>query len=235
MRVRLKIYRKKPGERARTDEYEVDVDPDTSVLDVLEEISLRQDPSLTFNHACHHGVCGACGMVINGVERLACITKIGEVARNGVVTIEPLKGFDVISDLYVDYGEMFRKIGRVKPLSLVSEGELRVKNVPSYVSNPRAKLDDCIECGICYSACPIANTSEEYLGPAAIALAYRAEAFRKDEERIRLVNSFYGVWSCHVAFECSNLCPVGFNPGEMIMKLRKSLLLRDLLSLLRRR
>jgi len=235
MRVVFRIYREKNGKKPYFQEYTIEVDPESSVLDVIEKIALREDPSLTFNHACHHGVCGACGMVINGVERLACITKVKDVIKNGVVTVEPLKGFKVISDLYVDLSEMFRKIDAINPVSLIKTKPLVVSDLPEYISTTRVKLDDCIECGICYSACPIANSSKGYLGPAALALAFKAEKVNNDEKRVKLANSIYGVWGCHVAFECSNLCPVGYDPGSIIMRFRKQLLVKTLFSLLGRR
>lgn len=235
MKVVFRIYRKKNGVKPYFQDYTVNVDPDSSVLDVIEKIALKKDPSLTFNHACHHGVCGACGMIINGVERLACITKVKDVVKDGVVRVEPLKGFKVISDLYVEMNDMFYKIESINPVSLIKTKPLAVNDLPEYVSPVKVKLDDCIECGICYSACPIANSSERYLGPAALALAFRAEKIRSEEKREKLANSIYGVWSCHVAFECSNLCPTGYDPGSMIMMFRRQLLVKRLLSFLGRR
>ncbi|ABL78524.1 succinate dehydrogenase/fumarate reductase iron-sulfur subunit [Thermofilum pendens] len=212
MRYRLVVRRYKQGWReAEYRAYEVDVDPDTSVLDALEKVSLEQDPTLTFEHACHHGVCGACGMVINGVERLACVTRIGEVARGGVVVVEPLRGFRVVSDLAVDKSRMFSQYALVEPGTLE-----RVDGVVEL-----EKLFDCVECGVCYSACPIANTFPEYLGPSVIALAYRSS---KDGKVPAVLDSRRGVWACHAAFECSVRCPVGFKPGETIMKVRRGFL-----------
>jgi len=191
--------------------YEVDVDPDTSVLDVVEKISLEMDRALVFEHACHHGVCGACGMVINGVERLACVTKIGGAARNGIVVLEPLRGFRVISDLAVDKSRMFKQYALVKPGT-----HEKVNGVVGI-----EKLLDCLECGICYSACPIANTFEEYLGPSVIAMSYRSTI---DGKIPAIIDTRKGVWACHASFECSARCPADFKPGETIMKIRKGLL-----------
>ncbi|MGB9709053.1 succinate dehydrogenase/fumarate reductase iron-sulfur subunit [Infirmifilum uzonense] len=215
MRYKVVIRRYKDG-RISFDTFEVEANPSESVLDVVERISIEKDKTLVFEHACHHGVCGACGMVINGVERLACITRIGDVARNGVVVLEPLRGFKVISDLAVDKSRMFGRYRLVAP-STLEKLELRLNNA---VSIPREKLYDCLECGICYSACPIANTFPEYLGPSLLALISRS-----GNERVpRVVDSRRGVWGCHAAFECSVRCPVNFKPGESILKLRRNII-----------
>lgn len=212
MKYRVIIRKYKAGWREpKYVSYEVDVDPETSVLDVVEKIGLEKDRTLAFEHACHHGACGACGMIINGVERLACITKIGEVARNGIVVLEPLRGFKVISDLAVDKSRMFKQYALVKPGTHEKVvGTVEVE-----------KLLDCLECGICYSACPIANTFEGYVGPSVIAMSYKSSSNGKVPA---IIDSRRGVWACHGSFECSARCPVDFKPGETIMKIRKELL-----------
>lgn len=228
MKYRIVVYRYKRGwSKHRYDTFEVEADPEDSVLDVIERISLKFDRTLVFEHACHHGACGACGMVINGVERLACITKIGEVAVGGTVVVEPLRGFPVISDLAVDKSRMFRHYSK---LDIETLEKLEKPNVdlPEYAAIPREKLYDCIECGICYSACPIANTYGEYMGPALLAIAYNTALQTGSLERVKLADSREGVWSCHGAFECSVKCPVDFKPGERIMRFRSMLLGRRL-------
>ena len=217
MKYRVVIRRFKNGE-SRFDSFEVEADPGESVLDVVERLSLEKDKTIVFEHACHHGVCGACGMVINGVERLACITRIGDVAKGGVVVVEPLRGFKVISDLAVDKSRMFGKYRYVSPTTL-ERLELRLDGAVIR----REKLFDCLECGICYSACPIANTFPEYLGPSLLAMVSRAGT----EKIPAIVDSRAGVWGCHAAFECSVRCPANFKPGESILTLRRRILSRE--------
>ncbi|MEZ0345770.1 MAG: 2Fe-2S iron-sulfur cluster-binding protein [Infirmifilum sp.] len=214
MKYRLVIKRFKNG-KAWFDTFEVEADPEESVLDVVERVSLKKDRSIVFEHACHHGVCGACGMTINGVERLTCVTKIGDVAKGGVVVVEPLRGFKVISDLAVDKSRMFGKYSYVSPSTLeklfMNHGAASIE---------REKLFDCLECGICYSACPIANTFPSYLGPSLLAMVSKSGNARVP----RIVDSRSGVWGCHGAFECSVRCPADFKPGELIMRLRRRML-----------
>jgi succinate dehydrogenase / fumarate reductase iron-sulfur subunit len=210
LKVRLVVRRWKEGWRApRYDAFEVEADPSESVLDLVERVSLKLDPTLTFEHACHHGVCGACGMVVNGVERLTCVTRVGDVARNGVILVEPLHGFKVVSDLVVDKSRMF---------SRYPDDTRTLERVAAQVE----KLWDCVECGICYSACPVACTYPSYLGPSVLAWAFHRAV---EEGKVTApVASRSGVWSCHAAFDCSEKCPVNFQPGEKIMRLRRLLL-----------
>jgi len=216
MKYKVKIFRFKPGwKKPRYDIFEVDADEEEYLIDVLERIRIEYDPSLTFTHACNHGVCGSCAVKVNGIEKLACTTKMGELGRE--IVVEPLDGFPVVSDLVVDYTRMFKSLQQVKPPNILKETKIETQ-VPEYVSQVREKFSTCIECGICYSACPIANTYMEYLGPAALARVL------EKEEVPPIVDSKKGVWSCHMVFECSSRCPVNYSPGEKIMKLRKTIL-----------
>src|SRR5574340_1164799 len=105
-KVTFKIYRKKDGEKLHYDSFTIDVDPDEYVLDAIERIWAFHDRTLTFRHACHHSTCGACGMRVNGREKLTCITTFRSVTRDGgACIIEPLRNFPVVSDLVVDIGK----------------------------------------------------------------------------------------------------------------------------------
>lgn len=162
-----------------------------------------------FRHSCHHASCGSCGIRIQGRERLSCITPAFGVARGGVLRLEPLRNFPVLADLVVDMGSLARKLEGVKAQV--------VKDVPS-----AKQFENCIECGLCISACPIAATSRDYLGPAVLAAAGR----NMDSIDVRSqVEGSNGVWRCHSAFECTEVCPAGVEPASAIMNLRKELLI----------
>lgn len=189
-------------------EFHVSISQDAYVLDALEA-AWNQDSSLLFRHSCHHASCGSCGMRIQGRERLACITPAFEVARDGVLTLEPLRNFTVIADLVVDMSPLAQKL----------------QGVGAHVLTGRVtgwhRFETCIECGLCISACPIAVTSVSYLGPAVLAAAAR----NMDIPEVRAqVESEHGVWRCHSAFECTEVCPADVQPASAIMNLRKTLL-----------
>ena len=200
MIVKFRIFRAQEG---KYEEYEVEAEEDSSVLDCLEKLRLSEVEDLVFNRACHHGVCGACAMRINGVERLACLTKVEEVVEEGTITLEPLSGFKVIKDLLIDPSPMFSK------LSLVGASMLEV-------SDGVVKLDDCVECGSCYSACPMYSVFRDFLGPAAIHFASKSP---EDVIPTRKVY-FDGIWACLTCRRCWEVCPYQVDVPKDARKLR---------------
>ena len=221
--VSFRVYRQKTGKAAHYDTIKLDVDPDEYVIDAVERIWAYHDRSLSFAHACHHSTCGACGMRVNGVEKLTCITPIHTIAKNGgTVQIDPLRNFPIITDLVVDMGPLYRRMEQVghRPVVPLSEEPaglpVRKSNDGEYI-----RLSDCIECGLCISACPVAASTPDYLGPAVLAGALQ-HGIKSQPELLKLVDSEDGVWRCHSAFECTQVCPSYVEPGTKIMQLRRN-------------
>jgi succinate dehydrogenase / fumarate reductase iron-sulfur subunit len=228
--VTFEIFRKKGDEPTHFDAFKLEVDPDEYLLDGVERIWAFHDKSVVFRHACHHSTCGACGMRVNGVEKLTCITPIREVTSDGgVVRIEPLRNFPVVSDLAVDMGKLYLDMDLVghhsvnpdtmeaiqaeaRPFGPVSDGQDFVR------------LSDCIECGLCISACPISSSTDAYLGPAVLAGAQQC-GLAGNDSLLCLVDHQDGVWRCHSAFECTAVCPSFVDPGWRIMELRKQVII----------
>jgi succinate dehydrogenase / fumarate reductase iron-sulfur subunit len=231
--VLVKIFRSDPGDRARRyDQFRVPVGPRTTVLDTLLAVRRTQDPSLTVRHSCLHGSCGTCGMRVNGREVLTCVTRLD--GQGDPVVIEPLAGAPVVGDLVVDMTDFYRRLEPAgRPLIRASEGfgqEAIQTATPASgtgrVPEDRERFEDCIECGLCLSACPIAG-DPRFLGPAALAAAERIleEPRGTDPRAVRgWVDDAHGAWRCHAAFECSTVCPAGADPGRAIMRLRGRLL-----------
>ena len=232
--VRYQIFRQKEGEASHFQDFLVLVDPEEHVIDGLERIWAYQDPTITFEHACHHGVCGSCGMRVNGEEKLTCITKIQDVTFDGgTIKLEPLRNFSVISDLVVDMTPLYavmELVGEKQIYTLteapLGKGIVKPSNNTSITSNI-TRLGDCIECGLCVSACPIVASDEEYLGPAALA-AIHYQGKQGVEKLLSLLDSASGVWRCHSAFDCSAVCPAELDPSGRIMALRKEIISRRL-------
>jgi succinate dehydrogenase / fumarate reductase iron-sulfur subunit len=224
--VTFQIYRKKGAEASHFDEFKIEVDPDEYVLDGIERIWSFHDRSLVFRHACHHSTCGACGMRINGAEKLTCITLMRDVVHDGgVVRVEPLRNFKEISDLAVDMGSMYQRMDLVgqHPVNWDTQEAIQAEARPAgpvRKGEDFLRLSDCIECGLCISACPISASSPDYLGPAVLAGAQQ-NGIHGDPKVFHLVDSEDGVWRCHSAFECTAVCPSFVDPGRRIMDLRK--------------
>jgi succinate dehydrogenase / fumarate reductase iron-sulfur subunit len=189
-------------------DFQVTIAENAYVLDALEA-AWAQDSSLMFRHSCHHASCGSCGMRIQGKEKLACITPAFEVAKDGVLRLEPLRNFPVLADLAVDMSSLAYKLEGVGA------------HVLTQVISGSQQFENCIECGLCISACPITATSKTYLGPAVLAAAIRNADLPQVRSRVAGDD---GVWRCHSAFECTEVCPAEVEPGSAIMNLRKNLL-----------
>jgi succinate dehydrogenase / fumarate reductase iron-sulfur subunit len=233
-KVTFKVYRQKADAAPYFDDFKMEVDPQEYVLDGIERIWAFYDRSLVFRHACHHSACGACGMRINGVEKLTCITPIHAVTRNGgTIKVEPLLNFPVTSDLVVDMSLFYDRMEQADyaQVTPVQEAPIHkgIKPSKSQMEGHQGmlRLADCIECGLCISACPVALTSPEYLGPAVLA-AIQAGACRDcSHQLIDLADSQGGVWRCHSAYECSEVCPSFVEPGWRIMDLRRKIIMHQ--------
>ncbi len=208
--------------------YVVRVAPDAYVLDALEAAA-RQDSTLLFRHSCHHASCGSCGLRVNGRERLACITKVAEVDRLGrPIVLEPLRNLPLLGDLLVDMQPLMARLESVglPPLRAREDGGA-ARALSGSVEEGITRFESCIECGLCVSACPVAGSDPRYQWPATLAAAARllAEPRGRDPAGVtRLVDGEHGIWRCHGAFECSEVCPAQVDPAAAIMGLRQRVL-----------
>lgn len=224
--ITLKLSRQKQGEKAHYQEIRMDVDPDENVIDLVERAWAFHDRTLVYAHACHHSTCGACGMRVNDREKLTCITPVRSVVSNGgTLKVEPLRNFPVVSDLVVDMGELYRRMEAVGHHSVHSDRQEAIQPEarpagPAAAGEDFLRLSDCIECGLCMSACPVFGSTPDYLGPAVLAGAHQA-GLEKRPALYDLVDSTNGVWRCHSVFECTAVCPSNVDPGWRIMELRR--------------
>lgn len=225
MRVVYSIERCDParGGDPYVQAYDVQAEAHERVLDGLLYIKSNLDGTLGFRRSCAHGVCGSDGMVINGVERLACKTLVRDVAQHDgdVVTLGPLRHLRVERDLMVDQDEFFAKYRDAKPYFVPPAGtEPEKERLQS--PEEREAFDDataCILCASCYSACPVLDVNQRFLGPAAIVQAARFNFDSRDaglEERALTLNGPDGVWSCENHFQCTRVCPRGIKVTKNI-------------------
>ncbi|HZD74454.1 MAG TPA: succinate dehydrogenase/fumarate reductase iron-sulfur subunit [Actinomycetota bacterium] len=219
----FRVFRWRQGDEApHYDTFQVQTSPDTTVLEALLGIRTHQDPSLTLRHSCLHASCGTCGMRVNGREVLACVTPVAPLTEP--VVVEPLANLPVVSDLVVDMGDFYAHLAPSgRPLVRASE---LVAGSPG-----GSRFEDCLECGLCVSACPVGGSDPAYLGPAALAATWRVVAEPRGADPVAVldrVDDQNGCWRCHVAMECSRVCPAGVDPAGAIMSLRHELVRRHL-------
>jgi succinate dehydrogenase/fumarate reductase iron-sulfur protein len=224
----LRVRRFEPGVYSqRWDSFEVPLADRTTVLDALFYVLRQHDRTLAFRCACRAAMCGSCGMVVNGSERLACRTPFAEVAGSGVVRVEPLRNLPVLKDLVVDTEQFFGKYRSIEPFVMLEPGMTRPAEIPAE-DRLRQEIGeglDCITCGACYSACPMVAIDPDYLGPAQLLRAFNVlEDVRETEDAWRLradVFGRHGVWRCHGISECTRVCPKGLDPSRAIRRLKR--------------
>jgi succinate dehydrogenase / fumarate reductase iron-sulfur subunit len=229
------ISRQKGQEPRRFQSFVLEVDPDEYVLDGVERIWAFHDRGLTYRHACHHSTCGACGMLVNGVEKLTCITSIRSVTHNnGTLKVEPLRNFPVVSDLVVDMSGFYSHLADTGFNQVASLSTAALPHEQPPTAGEFERLVDCIECGLCVSACPSALTSETYYGPAVLAAAQLVYNQSRDSALIHFADNHDGAWGCHSAYECSAVCPSNVDPAWRIMDLRKKTIAHRIKHLLKK-
>ncbi len=220
VRLRSRRGAQAAPDSAQFQEWSVEVMPDETVLDALELVRLEHDETLMYRQGCHHGSCGTCGCRIDGVERLACVTRIDELESDSI-TVEPLDGFPHLGDLVVDIRPLYRQLESDWSLTRESEGAKK-KPLAAGLDGLR-RLEDCIECGCCISACPIAGDQRPFVGPAALA-ALNRQRLNQPEEATRWLTRAAeptGENLCQRAIDCSRRCPTGVSPARHIAELRR--------------
>ncbi len=215
------IRRSWPGQGAKPywQAYEVSCEPEWMVLDALSAAA-AQDPTLAYRQSCRHGICGACAMNIDGLNRLACETRVADLAER--VKMSPLPGFPVVRDLVVDLTRLYENYAAMKPylIPAVSPPERERLQTPE----ERGELDglyECILCGACTSACPTFWGNEDFPGPQAFLQACRFVVDSRDKGLPERREALKDIWRCHAILNCVSACPKGLNPFEAIGKLRR--------------
>jgi fumarate reductase iron-sulfur subunit len=223
-KITLEIFRYQPDDdpEPRFQNYEVPLKKDWVILDALNYIKDEIDGTLSFRWSCRMGVCGSCGMMINGYPKLTCAAFLESYAP-GPIRIEPLEYFPVIRDLVIEMSGFLDKLKKVSPwIMRKDEGDV----TKEYLQTP-SQLDDykqysmCINCMLCYSACPVFGLEPDFIGPAALALAQRYNMDSRDEgakQRMEMLNGDNGLWQCTFVGDCSAVCPKNVDPAGAIQR-----------------
>ena len=221
----------RPGRRLTGRTITVDLEGHRSVLDGILQAKDREDGSIGIRCSCQAAICGSCGVRVNGQAKLACNTKLErrgrERADDGAIVVEPMGNMPVLKDLIVNMDAVhWKKVQRVVPW-LLPAGDPPERE---YVVPPESMIDvtqsmACIHCGACVSDCLSLEVDPLFIGPAALAKAYRFVGDPRDaqdEERLRdLAEDPHGIYDCTHCFSCVEVCPKGVAPMDQIMRLRR--------------
>src|SRR5213076_1724259 len=249
--LRIRRFDPRSGEAAYWDEHSIDMEEHNSVLDGILHVKNERDGSIAIRCSCQQGICGSCGVRINGKPGLACNTHLEEAAQRGhglgwnppqdedgasgsgegqklpMVLVEPMGNMPVIRDLIVDMDAVhWRKIERVTPWLInkepVPEREYIVPHENMVdVTQPMS----CIQCGACVSDCLAMEVDPQFVGPAALAKAYRFVGDPRDAQQFDRLKDLsedpHGIYDCTHCFKCIEACPKGVAPMSQIMRLRR--------------
>jgi succinate dehydrogenase / fumarate reductase, iron-sulfur subunit len=240
--LRIRRYTPESGEAATWQDYPIELDGHRSVLDGVLQAKDRIDGSIGIRCSCRAAICGSCGVRINGKPALACHTHLEEAAKTAhgmgwnppdegqttpVITVEPMGNMPVIKDLIVDMDAVhWAKIQRVTPW-LIPDGPPPERE---YIVPPESMIDitqtmACIQCGACVSDCLAMEVDPLFIGPAALAKAYRFVGDPRDGQHFERLKDLsedpHGIYDCTHCFNCIEACPKGVAPMSQIMRLRR--------------
>jgi fumarate reductase iron-sulfur subunit len=229
-------YRPEQESEPTTQPYRVPLREGWTVLDGLNYIKDHLDGTLSYRSSCRMGICGSCGLTVNGEPKLSCATFLASYTPESI-RVEPLNNFPVVRDLVVDITDFMRKLVKVTPW-VVRDDEL--PQAHEYLQTP-AEMNEyqqysmCINCMLCYSACPIYALNPAFIGPAAIAVAQRYNLDSRDQGalvRSDVLTASDGVWGCTSVGECTSACPKGVDPAGAIQRYKLTAATESLKALL---
>ncbi len=230
MKVNLSVRRYDPasGGDTRFQQYALDMPEHATVLDSLIQVREFVDGTLALRCSCRSAICGSCAMRIDHKGRLACKTKIADLVKNEgeQILVEPMGNMPVVKDLVTDMEVHWGKVRQVVPW-LQPEGPEPERE---YLVHNDAMLDlahtmNCIMCGACVSDCPVLEVDTRFIGPAALAKAYRFAGDPRDgyqKDRLEFLSGVPGgIWDCTRCNMCVEVCPKDVRPMDKIMQLRE--------------
>ncbi len=224
--IELEVLRYDPqnGGEPRFQMYQVPWRAEWVVLDALNHVKEQIDPTLSYRWSCHMAVCGSCGMMINGEPKLACKAFMRDYPDR--IRVEPLGNFPIERDLVTVVDEFMAKLARVKPWLIPKEP--KALEAGPYHQTPAdlkryKQFTLCINCMLCYAACPEFALIPKFVGPAAITLAHRYNLDSRDggrDQRQEEIAATEGVWECSFAGACSEVCPKHVDPAAALQQVK---------------
>jgi len=246
MEITFQIWRQQSEETPYFQSYILDIEAGETVLDALLRIQGEQDGTIAFRKNCRNTICGSCAMRINGRSTLACkenctqeVARLRaqgllstDAAKRPILTIAPLGNLKVVKDLVVNMKPFWDNLKAVDPYVSTASRQIPERE---FLQTPaeRAKLDqtgNCILCGACYSDCNAVEVNPNFVGPHALAKAYRTLADSRDDQTLDRLEQYNqgtdGVWGCTRCYYCNTVCPMDVAPLDQISKIKSAILKR---------
>ncbi len=227
MRVKITVKKFNPDvdQKPYPRDYFVEAGRGMTLLSALLAIKAETDGTLTFRASCRAAICGSCLMQVNGSQKLACKVPLKEeLEHHGKIEVGPMANMPVIKDMVVKMDSFWEKIRAVTPYLVTQEGKEVPTEALKGLHENLHNADGCIMCMACLSACTSAEVSPGFLGPAALAKAYRFQADPRDQAhvpRLEALQGPNGIWDCVRCVFCVQVCPKDVRPMEQIVRLRR--------------
>ena len=218
-----------PQSTPRMQRFELEEADTMTLFIALQEIRQTQDPSLQFDFVCRAGICGSCGMVINGRPALACRTLTRDLPDT--ITLAPLPAFELIGDLSVNTGKWMRGMSERLETWIHNQTlqDVDIDNMEQAMEPLLAEkiyeLERCIECGCCIAACGTAQMHDDFVGAVGLNQIARFRLDPRDERSdgdfYELVGDESGVFGCMTLLGCEDTCPKNLPLAAQIAFLRR--------------
>jgi len=226
----LRFNPQEPGSVPRMQTYEIEEAEGMTLFIALNEIREKQEPSLQFDFVCRAGICGSCGMMINGRPALACRTLTKNLEPE--ISLAPLPGFELIADLSVNTGKWMRGMSeRLEAWVHINNQEIDLTRLEEKMEPELAEkiyeLDRCIECGCCIAGCGTVRMREDFVGAVGLNKIARFRLDprdqRGDEDFYELIGDDNGVFGCMSLLGCHDVCPKNLPLATQIAFLRRKM------------
>ena len=222
-----------PNNEPRTETFEITEAPGMTIFIALNQIREKQDRALQFDFVCRAGICGSCGMIINGKADLACRTLTSKF-DSGEITLLPLPAFDLIGDLSVNTGqfmrEMSERVGTWIHDEKAESPNLKVleERMDPDMADEIYELDRCIECGCCVAACATKRMRDSFLSAVGFMKVARFELDPRDtrdhKDWYEIIGNDEGVFGCMSLMGCQDNCPKDLPHQTKIAYLRRKMI-----------
>ena len=235
--VTFRVFRFNPQVDSKPyfDDYTISAERGITVLRALNYIKEHVDATLSFRAFCQAGICGSCGMRVNGISKLACTSQVWDeldkCREPGIIKVEPLRSLPMIKDLIVDMDPLVDKmthysnwIETTMPLAEIGKKEFLISEEEFHKYD---KATDCILCASCVSECSILRANKEYISPAVLLKSYRMNVDSRDalhDVRLSELVKDHGVWDCTHCYRCQESCVKSIPIMEAIHAIREDAL-----------